>query len=116
MALRLYTNHNVFGPIVKGLRRRDVDVLTAYEDEAHELDDRALLFRVVRLDRVLFSQDNDFLAETHIWLSEERSFPGLFYVHQNKLTIGQVIEDLELAAKVYEPEEMRDRVMYLPLR
>jgi len=57
MALRLYTNHNVFGPIVKGLRRRDVDVLTAYEDGAHELDDRALLFRVVRLDRILFSQD-----------------------------------------------------------
>ena len=43
------------------------------------------------------------------------SFAGLIYVHQEKLPAGKIIDDLELIAKIYEPEDMRDRVEYLPL-
>jgi len=32
------------------------------------------------------------------------------------LTIGQCIEDLELIAKVYEPDDVANRVEFLPLR
>ncbi len=42
MTVKLYMDHNVPSAITAGLRMRGVDVLTAYEDDAHQLDDPAL--------------------------------------------------------------------------
>ena len=50
--------------IANGLRIRGIDVLTAYEDGRHELDDPALLDRAVELNRVMFSRDDDLVIET----------------------------------------------------
>ncbi len=36
-------------------------------------------------------------------------------IHQLRITVGQAIRDLELLATVYEPEDMENRVEYLPL-
>lgn len=49
--------------ITDALRRRGVDVLTAQEDEADQFEDPRLLDRALELDRVLFTQDEDFLRE-----------------------------------------------------
>jgi hypothetical protein len=43
-------------------------------------------------------------------------FAGLVYAHQLNITIRRSIEDLELLANVYGPEDMADRIVYLPLR
>jgi len=43
MAIKLYMDHHVPKSITVGLRLREVDVITAYEDESHELDDPLLL-------------------------------------------------------------------------
>ena len=45
MPITLYMDHHVPRAITAGLRNRGVDVLTAYEDNTHELDDPALLDR-----------------------------------------------------------------------
>jgi hypothetical protein len=42
-------------------------------------------------------------------------FAGVAYGPQVELTIGQLVKDLELIAKVYDLDDMRDRVEYLPL-
>jgi len=49
--------------ITAALRSRGVDVVTAYEDGASTLSDPELLDRASELKRVLFSEDDDFLAE-----------------------------------------------------
>ena len=43
-------------------------------------------------------------------------FAGLVYAHQLAISIGQAVRDLELVAKVLEPDDMRNRVEYLPYR
>lgn len=63
MAIALYMDQHVPRAITVGLRLRGVDVLTAYEDGASELDDLELLDRAAELGRVLFTQDDDLLAE-----------------------------------------------------
>lgn len=113
--LRFYMDHHVHSAITAGLRRRGIDCLTAYEDSAHRLEDESLLTRATALDRVLFSQDVDLLQITSRWLSGGMHFAGLIYGEQLGLTIGQAIRDLELIAKVLEPEEMRDRIERIPL-
>lgn len=63
MTLRLYMDHHVARAITSGLRLRNVDVLTAYDDGSHEAEDPALLDRATALGRVLFSQDDDLVIE-----------------------------------------------------
>jgi len=102
--------------ITEGLRQRGVSVLTAQEDGNERFEDPALLDRATGLGRVLFTQDEDFLAEAARRQREAERFAGIVYAHQMRVTIGQCVRDLELMAKVYEPADMANRVEHLPLR
>jgi hypothetical protein len=102
--------------VTEGLRRRGVNVLTAQEDNAAELDDPELLDRATELGRVLFSQDEDLLTEAASRQRSGNHFAGVVYSRQLGITIGQCIDDLELIAGVYDRDELNDRVVYLPLR
>jgi len=115
VSLRLYMNHHVRSAITQGLRRRGVDVLTAYEDGAAEFDDERLLERAAELDRVVFTHDDDFLGIADRWQQAGRLFPGLVYANQLSVTIGKAIGDLELIAKTSDSEELRNKVQFLPL-
>lgn len=101
--------------VTLALRLRGVDVLTAQEDGAAELDDGPLLERATSLGRTLVSQDEDLLRECALWLSKRQDFSGIIYAHQLRITIGQMVEDLELIARATSPEEWHGRIEYLPL-
>jgi hypothetical protein len=116
LSLRLYRDVHVPAAITIGLRRREVDVLTAQTDNAGLLPDDVLLERATALGRVLFTQDKDLLAETQGCQRGGKPFAGVIYAHQLRVTIGQCVNDLELMAKVYEPADMADRVEHLALR
>jgi predicted nuclease of predicted toxin-antitoxin system len=58
-------DHHVPAAIARGLRRRDVDVLTTEEDRTTDWDDEQLLERAARLGRIIFTQDDDFLVIGH---------------------------------------------------
>ena len=90
-------------------------MLTCRDDGTTTWDDERLLERATQLGAVLFSQDDDLLAIAHRWRRSNRPFTGLVYGHQLDLSIGRAIRDLELIAGVYDPDDMRDRVEYLPL-
>jgi predicted nuclease of predicted toxin-antitoxin system len=80
--LALYVDQHVSRAIVTELRRRGVDVLTAYEDGASELPDPALLDRASELKRVLLSRDDDLLVEANKRLREGCPF-GASFTHIN---------------------------------
>lgn len=103
-------------PVTTGLRRRGVEVLTAQEDGTERWDDPELLERAQTLGRVLFTQDDDLLHEASRRQRVSQPFAGVIYAHQQNITVRQTIEDLELLAKVCEPEEMANRVVFLPLK
>ncbi len=115
MTIALYMDHNVPRAITIGLRLRGVDVITAYEDGASELDDSALLNRAGELDRVLFTRDDDLLAEAANRQKNGIVFGGVVYAHQLRASIGLCIQDLEIIAKAGEPEDLVNGVQYLPL-
>ena len=102
--------------VTAALRLRSIEVLTAQEDGSAELADDVLLKRATELCRVLVSQDEDLLREGARWLSERKDFSGIIYAHQLRITIGQMVEDLELIARATSQSEWRARIEYLPLR
>lgn len=111
----VYMDVHVPFAITAGLRLRGVDVLTAQEDGSAELDDELLLDRVTALGRVIFTRDVDFLGHAHERQTSGVNFSGVIYAHQLRASIGQCVADLELIANAYEPEDMMNRVEYLPL-
>jgi hypothetical protein len=112
--LAFYMDHHVHRGIIDGLRRRGIDVLTAFEDGCERFDDEALLERATTLGRILFTQDQDFLEIAPRWQTSARYFPGIVYAIQQNIDIGGAIEYLELIAHLKSPEEMRDSVEYVP--
>jgi hypothetical protein len=114
MSLTLYMDHHVHAGITAGLRQRGVDVLTAYEDGAHQWDDDRLLERAGQLVRVLFTQDDDLLVIAHQWLLASREFAGLVFGQPVRLTVGKAIQDLELIAEAMDPTNMLNRIEYIP--
>jgi hypothetical protein len=115
MAIALYMDQHVPRAITVGLRLRGVDVLTAYEDGTSELADPALLDRASELGRVLFTRDDDLLAEAASRQRNGIPFGGVIYAHQLRVSIGTCVQDLEIIAKAGEPEDLINGVQYLPL-
>ncbi|MGB0564630.1 MAG: DUF5615 family PIN-like protein [Spirulinaceae cyanobacterium] len=110
----LYMDVHVPSAITEQLRRRGVDVLTAFEDNATELPDDELLERATQLQRVLFTQDIRFMVMAQAWQTQGKLFGGLLFGHQLGGTIGQFVQDLELIAMASESDEWLNVVEYLP--
>jgi predicted nuclease of predicted toxin-antitoxin system len=115
LSVALYMDVHVPRAVTTALRLRMIDVLTAQEDGAAQLDDDRLLQRATELGRILVSQDKDLLGEGMRRLKQDKPFPGIVYAHQLRVTIGQMVEDLELIAQATSPEEWRGRIEYLPI-
>jgi len=101
--------------VTSALRLRAIDVLTAQEDGGAQLDDARLLQRATELGRVLVSHDEDLLGEGARLLREGGDFGGIVYAHQLRVTIGQMVEDLELIATATSTDEWNGRIEYLPI-
>ncbi len=115
MTLTIYMDENVHGAITNGLRQRNVDVLTVQEDDRSGWPDPAVLDRASVLNRILFSQDDDLVAEANRRQQADNPFPGVVFARQTKVSIGTCIRDLELIATLGEPSEFKDSVTFLPL-
>lgn len=113
--ISLYMDQHVPRAITLGLRLRGIDVLTAFEDNASMLSDPQLLDRATELRRLLFTQDDDLLAEGARRQQLGLSFSGVIYAHQLRVSIGQCVSDLELLAKLATADEVTNQVIFLPL-
>jgi predicted nuclease of predicted toxin-antitoxin system len=75
-------NTHVHRAITIGLRLRGVDVLTVQEDGLTATPDSLILDRALELNRVMFSQDQDFLIEAHHRQNTGIPFAGVIYTRQ----------------------------------
>ncbi|MCA6507681.1 MAG: DUF5615 family PIN-like protein [Pseudanabaena sp. M172S2SP2A07QC] len=94
MTIALYMDVHVPQAITEQLRRRGIDVLTAFDDGTQQLPDDRLLVRVTELKRVLFTQDIRFRVLAETWQTEGKNFSGLTFGHQLGGTIDQFVKDL----------------------
>jgi hypothetical protein len=115
MAAGLYMDVHLPKAVSNQLRRRGVDVLTAHEDRTQLLDDMSLLERASEMGRVLVTQDIRFGALAESWQAAGRHFGGLVFAHQLEVTIGQLVQDLELIALASLPGECENQIYRLPL-
>jgi len=115
MPIPLYLDENVPHVIAIELRVRGVDVLTAQEDNRRRTNDSILLDRAGSLGRVMVSFDADMLAIGAHRQQESIPFLGVIFAHPTRMTVGDLLRELELIAKVGEPEDLASTILYLPL-
>jgi hypothetical protein len=110
----LYTDENVDRRIVEALRRRDVDVLTAYESGlTGSVDDEQHLELATDKDRALLTADTDLLAIGHRWVGESRAHAGVIFYHQRWTTLGHVVNQVYRIARGLEAKDLRNRILFV---
>ena len=115
MTLAVYMNEHIPRPVTTGLRLRDVDVLTAQEDERTGADDATLFARAAELGRVMVSFDADMARAASEQQRKGQPFAGLVFAHPARISVGDCIRDLEIVAKAGEPGDLAGLVIFLPL-
>ncbi len=115
MSIALYTDEHINGGIIRGLRQRGVDVLTVVEDGMAGSPDPLVLDRALALGRAVFTHDADYLREAHRRLQSGEPFAGVIYAHATGPSIGKCIDDLELIAKVTNPDDLLNAIIRLPI-
>jgi predicted nuclease of predicted toxin-antitoxin system len=115
MSVSFYVDEHVHGAIIHGLRRRGVDLLTVQDDGYGQEDDPILLDRALTLERVMVTQDKDFLREGARRQVAGEPFAGVAYAAQDLNAIGRYVTDLELIAKIDDLVDWMNQVKYLPL-
>jgi predicted nuclease of predicted toxin-antitoxin system len=99
MGVALYMDVHVQGALTEQLELRGVDVITAQDDGRAENEDDELLEGATELGRVVFTQDEEFLAIATEWQQSSLEFAGIVYGHHLRVPIGKCVGDLELIAK-----------------
>jgi predicted nuclease of predicted toxin-antitoxin system len=106
--VKFYTDEHVARAVVRGLRHRGADVLTAKEAGLLSATDQEHLDRARVEGRILFTQDEDFLA-LH---AAGTTHAGIAYAQQGN-SIGRIIRGLMLIYQVLEADDMDGHVEYL---
>ena len=101
--------------ITNSLRLNGIDVLTAQEDGSGDLPDPQVLDRARTLRRAVFTFDDDLLALAAKRQRDNTPFAGVIYAHPLRVSVGACIRDLVIIAKTATPEDLNNRVEFLPL-
>lgn len=102
-------DQNFPGPASLGLRRHEIDVLTAQESGRCGASDRDQLEFAFQEGRVLVTFDPDFLMLHKSGLSHA----GICWCPEQKHSIGQLIQALLLIHGVLDGESMKNHVEFL---
>lgn len=106
--IKFYMDEHVPMAVTRGLRLREIDVLTAQEAGRLAASDETHLALAADQGRVLFTQDADFLR-LH---AEGIGHTGIVYAQQ-QTRIGVIVRGLVLLCQVLEPEDMWNHVEFL---
>ena len=117
--LRLASDADVHGAIVRGLRRRrpEIDLVRVSDVLGDGTPDDEVLSWAAAENRILITNDrNTMVATAYEKTLTSKPMPGII-VTSIEQSIGAAIDDILLIADCASDEEIRQRiVMYLPLR
>jgi len=117
--LRLASDTDVHGGIIRGLRRRlpEIDLVRARDALPEGTPDTEVLAWAAAEDRVLITNDrNTIVAFAYHRVATGELMPGLI-VTTNEQSIGSAIDDILLVTQFMPEKEIRTQVVvFLPFR
>jgi hypothetical protein len=115
--LRLLSDENFSGDIVRGLllRRPGTDLIRTQDVGLLGADDPRVLAWAAENNRILLSHDRTTMpGYAYARVTAAEPMPGVI-IANDRLPIGQVIQELLLIDECSVQEEWKGRVLFLPL-
>ena len=117
--LRLASDADVHGDIIRGLRRRvkDFDLMPVQDALGEGTPDPEVLAWAAAENRILITNDrNTMVGFAYQRVAAGKPVPGLLAT-TNEQSIGAAIDDILMVAEYMPEEEIRDQsVVFLPFR
>lgn len=115
MKIRLYMDEDSMREaLVKALRRRGVDVVTASEERMIHRDDADHLDYATQQGRVVVTRNIQDFYELHtIYLTEGKHHAGIILVPQQRYSVGEEMRRLLKLIAAKPAEAMRSHVEFL---
>jgi predicted nuclease of predicted toxin-antitoxin system len=112
----LFTDENVDGPIIRGLRQRGWDVQHAREEFGQKTKDTPLLEYATSLNRVMVSTDKHHLQLAEQWVEEGRSFRLIWWeqMRSQRILLPIVLDAFDEIAADETPFSYPIRFLKLP--
>jgi hypothetical protein len=115
--LRLVSDENFNGDIVRGLLRRypELDLVRTQDVGLSRTPDSDILEWAAREGRILISHDVSTVPPAAFKrVSESKPMPGVFIL-PDRMPIGQAIDEILFLSLSAEPDEWKGQVLYLPI-
>lgn len=80
MSVAFYFDAPVNRAIALGLRLREVEVMTAQEDDQSRAPDEIIISRATELNRPVVTTDHDFLVLARVMLDRGETFSGVIFL------------------------------------
>ena len=115
--LRLASDADVYGDVARGLRRREpgLDVVRVQDVGLGTAEDAVILEWATTQRRVLITRDRKTLVRAAYERVQARLPLSGVMVFRRRLSIGQAIEDILTVAVCSTEDEVKNRVIFLPL-
>jgi hypothetical protein len=115
--LRLVSDENFNGDIVRGLLRRqpELDIVRVQDVGLMQTPDPDILEWAANQDRLLLSHEVSTVPPAaYQRIGDGKPLPGVFIV-PDRMPIGQAIDEILFLSMDVEPDEWKDQVLFLPL-
>jgi predicted nuclease of predicted toxin-antitoxin system len=106
--VRFHLDESVRRAIAAGLRSHGIDVITTAEAGLLGADDEGQLAYARAERRIIVTHDDDFLALAH-----NTEHFGICYCHQQKYSVGQLVQALLIIHECCTADEMRGHVEFV---
>lgn len=111
--LRAYADEHVVFAIVQALRARGMDVVTVQDRGREGTDDPELLAEALSEERVMLTNDTDFLALAAQNSARGMTFAPIFFWPQQGRRIGEIVRRIIRQASGLDYEAAQSMVYFL---
>jgi hypothetical protein len=112
MPLKLYADECVDQRIIAGLRRREIDILTAADEGLLGAPDEHHLARASELSRPIITADDDFLRLAHARREAGAAFPGVIFILPST-SVGDAVRGITLLASVLAAGDVENWIEWI---
>jgi len=116
--MRLLADENFHGDILRGLLRVEpkLDIVRVQDTEIYQASDAKVLEWAARENRVLLTHDVQTITKyANDRIKDGLPMPGVIEVADD-VSIGQAIAEILVTVVASKPDELENRIIYIPLR
>ena len=108
-----YADEHVMFGLVQALRQRRMNVVRVQEHGREQADDADLLDEALADERVMLTNDTDFLALAAARAARQQRFAPIFFWPQQRRSIGQLVRSIIREASRHDCNSACSQVFFL---